>query len=54
MVLQVEFADETSTAFEVDTATTTKDSLKILLEAKQVSTTDGYALFGIYKNHGNI
>ena len=50
MVLQAEFADELSTNFEVDTATTTRDALKTLLQAKEIPSISGYSLYAIFKD----
>ena len=49
MVLQAEFADELSTNFEVDTATTTRDALKTLLQAKEIPSIGGYSLYAVFK-----
>ena len=47
VILQAEFADERSVNFEVDTATTTKDALKLLLEARDIRTLTGYSLVAV-------
>jgi len=52
VILQAEFFDESSTNFEVDTATTASDSIKLLLEAKQVKVIDGYSLWASVNGKG--
>jgi len=50
VILQAEFADETSVNFEVDTATTTRDILKVLVKGKNISSSAGYSLCAVFKD----